>query len=839
MLTLVDGADLDAALAVMGRQAYEPKPSVVVVGEVDQELPDAVGAARSLDVAISDAPGDVDYLWLVHADARPRPDALGALVSELDRSEGALAGSKLLVAGTENELESVGSATDVFGEPYTGLDEGEIDLQQYDVVREVAFVASASMLVRRDLAQGLGGLDPLLPPVAAGLDFSQRARLAGGRVISVPSSEVYHQGRCEERGRGWREQAGRLRSMLKAYSPVTLSWVVPYELVVSVLDSVANLVLLRWRPAAGYLRSLGWNLLHLPSTLAQRRRFKPVRVARDEELFRFQARGSIRLRETGAELSGRILSVFDDDQALARGTRRIWASPGIWGAVVAALMILVSARAIFFEGVPNNGFSFPFEAPGDALDRWFAGWSDSGLGSPTPVHPSVGLTGALSWLWFGAEGAARTLLTIGFGLVGVVGMGRLASRLGLRGPGRYLAGIVLLGGPGTALLTGSGSWVALGAAAVLPWAIRPALTRSSRAGLDLSQLGQATLMSLLLAAFSPPLAAAPLIAVAVWSALGGKGGRIVPAVAALLGGVAAAGFVTGDPGFLLDAERRLGLYPDVWWFVLILAGVVALALGGPGRERVGILGGVVSFGALAVVATGELGPGLEEAALILSSLGAALVVAAGLDSWSKGIGRLAAVGASAAILAVSLGPLGNGRLGLPAGDVNESLAFSATLAGQEGPGRILVASESRAEVPGEERPGPGFWYRVVDGSGMTHDEVWLPPPSSEDADLERAIGEIASGSTLRPGALLAGFGIRWVVVTGEESDLDLALSAQLDLLPTPLDPSARVFDNPLAGPVPNLRAAHEPSQTDVWGAALTAGLLVISAVGIVVGRMRR
>src|SRR5690606_11489706 len=169
----------------------------------------------------------VDLVWIVHGDARPRPDALGALVAEMDRSEASLVGPKVIDAATLDRLESVGSATDVFGEPYSGLDADEVDLEQYDVVRDVAFVSAVSMLVRRDLVRGLRGIDPLLPPVAAGMDFSQRARIAGGRVMVAPSSEVLHSRTCREEVASWREWAGRMRSMLKVYRLITLAWVVP------------------------------------------------------------------------------------------------------------------------------------------------------------------------------------------------------------------------------------------------------------------------------------------------------------------------------------------------------------------------------------------------------------------------------------------------------------------------------------------------------------------------------------------------------------------------------------------------------------------------------------
>ncbi len=803
LITAFGDADIEAAIAVVGRQVYAPTPEVVVVGE-DLELDADVATVDTLDEAISSTDSSFDYLWLLHSDARPRPDALGALIAEIERNEATLAGSKLLKAGTMDELESVGGATDVFGEPYSGLDEGEIDLQQYDVVREVAFVQSASMLVRRDLAQGLRGLDPLLPPVAAGLDFSQRTRLAGGKVISVPSSEVYHQARCGQRGAGWREQAGRLRAMLIAYRPLTLLWVVPYDLLVSALDSVASLFLLRWRPLVRHLLSWVWNLLHLYSTLRQRRRLRSIRSEGDEELFRFQAKGSIRLRAIGEEVSGRVLSVFDEDQALARRSRRLWGSPGIWGAVVAAVIAFVSARAIVFTGMANSGFSFPFEPATVALERWFGGWNEAGLGSSSPVHPSVGLTGLLSLIWFGAADAARTLSTIAVSLVGIIGLGRLGGRLGLRGPGRYLAGLVLIAGPGTAVLVGRGSWLALAAAAFLPWAVRAVFVHPHEFGRSrLTYVGWALLTALVVAALSPLLVLVPLLVVLVWRLLGGDRGGVLLGLVSMVGGVAGAAFLTADPRWVFDGSRVVYAPVDQLWPVLIVVGAAPLLLAEGRIRMVGLTGGVIALTALAAARGLALGPGLQEAVLITASLGAALVVAAALDSFSRQVVRLVAAAGAVAVLMVSLGTVGNGRLGLPHDDLNERLGFSTTLADDHGPGRILYASVDRDSIPGEARSGPGFWYRLLDGQGTTQDEVWLPERQEGDELLETVLAEIGSGAELRPGAALAPFAIDWVVLEGPSFVLDEALRAQLDLVPTPLDPDSRVYENresaPLAG----------------------------------------
>ncbi|MGZ5384280.1 MAG: glycosyltransferase family 2 protein, partial [Acidimicrobiia bacterium] len=150
----------------------------------------AVGWAPDMQTLIAELPPETTHVWLVHDDASPRNDALAALVEGAQRVDASVAGSKLLRADQPGMLESVGAATDVFLVPYSGLDSDEMDQEQYDVVRDVAFVFGASTLIRMDLFKGLGGTDPLLAPQAAGIDLSYRARAAGGRVVVVPSSEV-------------------------------------------------------------------------------------------------------------------------------------------------------------------------------------------------------------------------------------------------------------------------------------------------------------------------------------------------------------------------------------------------------------------------------------------------------------------------------------------------------------------------------------------------------------------------------------------------------------------------------------------------------------------------
>ena len=92
LLTLVEGADLGAALAVLARQVSDPVPEVGVVGEIPDILSEQFVSEATLEDAIADHGDGVDYFWILHSDARPRPDALGALVVALARPDAALAG---------------------------------------------------------------------------------------------------------------------------------------------------------------------------------------------------------------------------------------------------------------------------------------------------------------------------------------------------------------------------------------------------------------------------------------------------------------------------------------------------------------------------------------------------------------------------------------------------------------------------------------------------------------------------------------------------------------------------------------------------------------------------
>ncbi|MFD1507303.1 glycosyltransferase family 2 protein [Georgenia yuyongxinii] len=134
-----------------------------------------------------------EWLWLLHDDSAPAPAALDQLLhaAESGRSV-AVAGAKQRDWYEPDRLLEVGLRTTRTGRRVADIEPGEIDQGQHDHREDVLAVGTAGALVRLDVWTELGGTDPVLGPFGDGLDLCRRARLAGYRVVVVPTAIVHH-----------------------------------------------------------------------------------------------------------------------------------------------------------------------------------------------------------------------------------------------------------------------------------------------------------------------------------------------------------------------------------------------------------------------------------------------------------------------------------------------------------------------------------------------------------------------------------------------------------------------------------------------------------------------
>src|SRR3954454_4766276 len=370
-------------------------------------------AAAAAGLAAADArPGPrrrgptTERVWLLHDDCRPEPDALVELLAEVERSESAtvLGCKQLDLSG--RHLVQMGVTVDGSGRRRTGLDPHDVDQGQHDDLGEVLAVSTAGMLVRRDVWDRLGGLDPTWPLFGDDVDFGWRANVAGERVVVVPRAVVRHDfalttGKRLTDALPGRPEVARRRHELQVLLANTGRWLVPLIVVRALLSAVAaagrHLLSGHGRAAMDELSGT-WSAITTPSVVANaRRRRRTLRMRSHREIRPLLARSSAPGRRDLELLLTRLRHRQPSDAA-----DRGWRDRPSLCLTVALVVVTVVADRGLLTGALHGGALLP--APAGASDLWSlyrAGWHAVGIGSTADSPGWVAVLAALSTVLFG------------------------------------------------------------------------------------------------------------------------------------------------------------------------------------------------------------------------------------------------------------------------------------------------------------------------------------------------------------------------------------------------------------------------------------------------------
>ena len=175
-------------------------PDAVFGMDADTGYGTAVARALQHSAARRPVPGPgsppdpaVEWIWLLHDDCEPAPDALEQMLRAASRNRStAVLGPKLMDLADRRVLREAGVTVDRAGRRFTGIEPGEIDQGQHDGNRPVLAVSSAGMLIRRDVWDQVGGFDPNLPLMRDDIDFCWRVHAAGYDIRVITDAVVYH-----------------------------------------------------------------------------------------------------------------------------------------------------------------------------------------------------------------------------------------------------------------------------------------------------------------------------------------------------------------------------------------------------------------------------------------------------------------------------------------------------------------------------------------------------------------------------------------------------------------------------------------------------------------------
>ena len=485
VLVAHDGAAwLPEALFSLAQSTYVPAHVVCVdTGSTDSSaelmaehydqvlrLPRDTGYGAAVAAALAAMDGREKpsaWVWLLHDDVAVESVTLQALMEQAESTPAAaLLGPKVRDWDDPRVLVEVGLTTDAAGHRETGLERREYDQGQHDDVRDVLAIGTAGALVRRDVWDQVGGLDPELPVFRDDLDLGWKVNSTGHRVLVVPEARIRHvraatTGRRETDAAPGRatgiDRRNALYVMLAHASWLRLVSLVPRLLLATVIRSLTLLLTRQvasagdeWRALMGLLQRAG----QLNSARAERTRLRVVPARQLRPLFasrwvRIRARIGVVtdwLGGSGAPMSSPLGALGDpgpDDEgdlepSGSGALRRLFSRPGLQLFLALSVVTVVAERALIFStGSLRGGALLP--APDGARDLWrdyIGAWHDVGVGTGDASPPGTAALAALSTLTFGRPSLALDVLLLASvplaGLTAYLAASRLVRHQSLR-----------------------------------------------------------------------------------------------------------------------------------------------------------------------------------------------------------------------------------------------------------------------------------------------------------------------------------------------------------------------------------------------------------------------
>jgi GT2 family glycosyltransferase len=486
----VDAGSHDNSAALLERALGPGNVTGIASGKT------GMGAAVSAGLAAL-APWDPEsrtaaseWIWLIHDDAAPAPEALDELLHAVERAPSVtVAGCKQLDWDATRRLVDVGLSTSRWAERLTLIEADELDQGQYDGRSDTFAVNSAGMLVRRDVWEHLKGFDPALPGTGDDVDFCWRNRLAGNRVVVVPSARMFHVShRPHALGNAAAARRAQVHLRLK-HAPL---WLVPVHALAAFLGSIFKLVfsIAVKDPGHGFSQLLATAAaLGRPAAIIRARRnaARTRRVRRSvvnalqterREVWshRRSLMEALGADDSESEGNGRD-SLEDqpsgdstDDFAALTTNERGWVGNGALAAVIIACIASFAGLAGLFRGdAVAGGALLPVSANLEEIwHRASSWWIGLGAGLPGHGDPFGYVLWILGVLGGGnANGAVVWLLLLAMPLSGLTAWfaaGALTSRRRLR----LAAALVWAGAPALQVALNQGRIGALLAHLMMP-----------------------------------------------------------------------------------------------------------------------------------------------------------------------------------------------------------------------------------------------------------------------------------------------------------------------------------------------------------------------------------
>jgi GT2 family glycosyltransferase len=290
-VVLVDNGSADGSIQ-RAEKAFEGKLKIL---RTSQNL----GFVRGCNFALKRIASV--YAVLLNDDTVVDPKWLTRLVQEAE-SDSSIAACqpKLRMLSNPGFFEyngACGGMLDRCGVPFTRgrlFDRTEEDFGQYDKTVDVFWASGAAMFLRLKAVEEVGYLDDLFHFHMEEVDLSWRLRMRGYRVVSVPSSVVYHLGGATPLSRtSFLKHRNNLLTLVKNYSLPSLARFFPIRILYDLMSLIYLAAKGKPRFGTDALRSYLWMILNLRQVIGVRRASQSIRTVSDKTIRSSMARPDI------------------------------------------------------------------------------------------------------------------------------------------------------------------------------------------------------------------------------------------------------------------------------------------------------------------------------------------------------------------------------------------------------------------------------------------------------------------------------------------------------------------------------------------------------------------
>ena len=394
----------------------------------------------------------IEWLWLLHDDCEPAPDALEQLLrGTIETTSAAVLGPKLRDWSNREVILEAGVTLDTAARRVTGIEPREVDQGQHDGDRDTLAVSSAGMLVRRDVWEQVGGFDTGMALFMEDIDFCWRVHAAGYRVRVITDAIAYHVQGATKHKRA--VSVGRRARMLdRRNGLLTLLGNLPLRpmltaavgnVLVSLLRITFFLLAKRLAAAMDELTALVAVLCH-PIRLVRMR----GRRSRGRRAAYSRVRADLPPGHSGRRLAEFAMSTLSKSQPEAAGAhhasadpteddsmlvdnglgKRLLTSPSLLTFIALLAIALAAGRSLIGPGLLSGGSLVP--AWGGASDLWsgyLQSFHPAGIGSTAAAPPWLAVLAALATVL-----AGKSWLAIDVVLIGCVPLAGMTAMLAVR-----------------------------------------------------------------------------------------------------------------------------------------------------------------------------------------------------------------------------------------------------------------------------------------------------------------------------------------------------------------------------------------------------------------------